>query len=237
MPILAVLSLLSSAIAPGAALLAYFYWKDRYDAEPFPKVFLMFILGAVAVLPAVFFQHGLQSFTGESTLAFSFISTSLVEESLKWIILMAIIYNHKVFDEPYDGIVYAVSVSLGFATVENILYAWYTQNTFSAMLYRAFLPVSGHALFGVMMGYYLGKAKFTSNKTKYIGYSLILPIVWHGLFDYILLSSAKYWAWFILPFMAVLWIRGLRKVHTANSRSPFRWLKRDEEVKLEEIRP
>ncbi|ANE47988.1 peptidase [Paenibacillus swuensis] len=233
---MAVISLLSAAIAPGLTLLAYFYLKDRYDAEPFPKVVLMFMLGVFTVIPAIILQHGIEPLAGGHPFIYSFVVTAGLEESLKWLVLMLVIFNHKVFDEPYDGIVYAVAVSLGFATVENIMYAWFSPNSFSALLYRAFLPVSGHALFGVVMGYYLGKAKFTGQRNKFIAYSLLLPVIWHGLFDYILLSSEQYWAWFIFPFMLILWIRSMRNVNTANARSPFRWLKREEEIKLEEIR-
>jgi RsiW-degrading membrane proteinase PrsW (M82 family) len=229
-------SILGAAVAPGFALLAYFYLKDRYDTEPFPKVLKLFLMGAVTVVLAVVLQHGLYISGDSHPFIFSFGVSAGIEELLKWTVLMAFIYNHSVFDEPYDGIVYAVAVSLGFATLENIMFA-FQQQSFSALLYRAFLPVSGHALFGVFMGYYLGKAKFTNQKWKYIAYSLCLPVLLHGLFDYIILTTNDYWAWFIFPLMLWLWIRSLRKVQSANSRSPFRWLKRDEEIKLEEIRP
>ena len=71
------------------------------------------------------------------------------------------------FDEHYDGIVYGAAVSLGFATVENILYLF--ANGLESALGRAILPVSSHALFGVIMGYYLGKAKFSEGKEKRSG--------------------------------------------------------------------
>ena len=66
------------------------------------------------------------------------------------------------FDEHYDGIVYGAAVSLGFATVENILYLF--ANGLESALGRAILPVSSHALFGVIMGYYLGKQSFLKER-------------------------------------------------------------------------
>lgn len=76
---------------------------------------------------------------------------------MKWFVLYHLIFRHEAFDEPYDGIVYAVAVSLGYATLENIIYAFLNAASFSALMIRALLPVSAHALFGVMMGYYLGR--------------------------------------------------------------------------------
>src|SRR5690606_27848655 len=87
---------------------------------------------------------------------YALFSESIMEEFFKWFILFIAIYKHADFDEPYDGIVYGTSISLGFATVENILFL--TANGIEFAIGRALLPVSSHAIFGVLMGYYLGKA-------------------------------------------------------------------------------
>lgn len=231
---MALFPILAAAIAPGIALLAYFYLKDRYDTEPIHMVVRMFVLGMLVVVPTIILQRGMIMVFGDHIVVSAFLNSGAAEEFIKWFVLYHIIYNHTEFDEPYDGIVYAVAVALGFATLENVFYAWFEQISFQQLLVRALLPVSGHALFGVMMGYYLGKAKFTegSKSRRYLWLSLLFPIVWHGLFDYILLTFKSYWIWLIMPFMIVLWGRGLRKVNRANARSPFRVLKREEEVKL-----
>lgn len=231
---MALFPILAAAIAPGIALLAYFYLKDRYDTEPIHMVVKMFVLGMLVVVPTIILQRGMIMAFGDHIFISAFLNSGAAEEFIKWFVLYHIIYNHTEFDEPYDGIVYAVAVALGFATLENIFYAWFEQTSFQQLLVRALLPVSGHALFGVMMGYYMGKAKFTegSKSRRYLWLSLLFPIIWHGLFDYILLMFKSYWIWLIMPFMIVLWGRGLRKVNRANARSPFRVLKREEEVKL-----
>ncbi|MCS0543767.1 PrsW family glutamic-type intramembrane protease, partial [Aeromonas veronii] len=80
---------------------------------------------------------------------------------------------------------------------------------------RALLPVSSHALFGVIMGFYLGKAKFSPNeKRKWILISFLFPFLLHGMYDYILLSLKK-WIYMMIPFMLFLWWFGLRKVKIA----------------------
>ncbi|MFS0722677.1 glutamic-type intramembrane protease PrsW [Paenibacillus sp. 1P07SE] len=227
-------SILMAAVAPGVSLLTYVYLKDRYHSEPITMVLKLFFLGALVVFPIMIIQRGLLLWLGESPIVFSFIISSAVEEGLKWFVLFHMIYNHTEFDEPYDGIVYATAISLGFATFENVLYAFLVPSSFGGLLMRALLPVSGHALFGIMMGYYLGKAKFSPGpqKRKFIAMSLALPLFWHGTYDWIMLTLKTNWVFIIVPLMVFLWIRGLRKIQRANNNSPFRLLKREDEIKF-----
>ncbi|MFC4103754.1 glutamic-type intramembrane protease PrsW [Paenibacillus xanthanilyticus] len=228
------LSILTAAVAPGISLLMYFYLKDRYDAEPISMVIRVFLLGVLIVLPIMVIQRGLLIWLGDHNFLFAFGISAGVEELVKWFVLYHIIYNHTEFDEPYDGILYAVAISLGFATVENVLYAIFQPASFGSLFVRALLPVSGHALFGITMGYYLGKAKFAQGARvkQFILLSLSLAVVEHGVYDWIMGSGTVYWIWFIVPLMAYLWVKGMRKINRANARSPFRLLRREEEVKL-----
>lgn len=225
-------SVIASAVAPGVALLTFFYLKDKYDAEPIHMVIRIFLLGLLIVIPVIFLQRGMTMGLGDSPFVQSFFISSGVEEFLKWVVLYYIIYNHVEFDEPYDGIVYAVTVSLGFATVENLMYAWYSQASIGTMFIRALLPVSGHALFGVIMGYYFGRARFSNgmHTKSYLLLSFVIPWLFHGTYDLILTMVTDYWVWLIIPLMVILWYGGMGKVTRANSRSPFRFLKREEKI-------
>ncbi|SET53372.1 glutamic-type intramembrane protease PrsW [Paenibacillus sp. NFR01] len=227
------LSVISSAVAPGLALLTFFYLKDKYDQEPLHMVVKVFLLGLLIVFPVMIIQRGLMLGLHSGPYVESFLISSGVEECLKWFVLYHMIYNHTEFDEPYDGILYAVAISLGFATIENVMYAWYSHASFGSMLLRALLPVSGHAMFGVVMGYHMGRAKFSGGSRRGILLvSLLLPWLWHGIYDFILNTMTIYWIWFIVPLMAILWYGNMGKVARANNRSPFRFLKREEEVNL-----
>ncbi|WP_026584977.1 glutamic-type intramembrane protease PrsW [Bacillus sp. J33] len=212
------LGILSAGIAPGLALLSYFYLKDQYESEPISMVFKTFLFGALLVFPIMFIQYVLET-EGilQSSLLDAFLSSSLLEEFFKWFILFYTIYQHITFDEPYDGIVYGASVSLGFATAENILYLLASGVEYA--IGRALLPVSSHALFGVIMGYYIGKGKFSATSTKkWITLSLFLPFLLHGIYDYILISL-EHWIYIMFPFMIFLWWLGLRKVKKARAHS------------------
>lgn len=226
------ISLLTAAISPGIALLCYIYLKDRYHAEPVPVVVKMFLFGVLIVIPVMVLQSMFVPGVGPSSLAYSFILSAGLEEFFKWFILYYLIFKHAEFDEPYDGIVYATAVSLGFATMENIFYVLLHDADFSFLMIRAFLPVSGHAIFGVVMGFYLGKAKFSPNRqTFYLLLSVLCPVLYHGLFDYIL-ANAKAWLAGIVLLMAYLWALALWKMRHANARSPYRAVQPDDQIKI-----
>lgn len=208
-------AIISAGIAPGLALLSYFYLKDEYETEPLSLVLRMFLYGTFLVFPLMFIQHVLKVEHMLPNAFFeAFLSTSLLEEFFKWFVFYYAIYDHREFNEPYDGIVYGVSVSLGFATLENILYLFANGVEFAVT--RALLPVSSHALFGVIMGFYLGRAKFGLPKKEknYIWLSFLLPFFFHGIYDYILLTQER-WIYYMLPFMIFLWWLALRKVKLA----------------------
>jgi RsiW-degrading membrane proteinase PrsW (M82 family) len=227
------LSIMIAAITPGISLLSYFYLKDKYESEPISMVARLFIFGAILVFPMMIIQRAFVLGFGENPFIFSFVYSAGMEECIKFIIVYFVIYKHVFFDEPYDGIVYAVALSLGFATVENVIYALVDYSSFSQLLFRAFLPVSAHALFGVFMGYQLGKAKFhPAKEKKHLSMALLLPLLFHGVFDFILLDFKSTWLWVMLPLMLFLWLFGLRMLNKANERSPFRVVQREEKFKI-----
>ncbi|UFT97644.1 glutamic-type intramembrane protease PrsW [Radiobacillus kanasensis] len=212
-------AVLTAGIAPTLALLAFFYLKDRFDSEPLTMVFRTFLYGALLVFPIMFIQYAfMEEGLGSNSFIYSFLITGFLEEFFKWFIFMYTAYKYSDFDSMYDGIVYGVALSLGFATVENILYlvAHGVETAFS----RALFPVSSHALFGVIMGFYIGKAKFTKKYRKStLLYALVLTIGLHGTYDYILQTVTGNWLYALIPFMIGLWMLALRKVKVANQQS------------------
>jgi protease PrsW len=226
------LEILSAGIAPGLALLCYFYLKDQYGSEPISIVIRTFVFGALLVFPIAFIQYVLNTENMvQSVWVEAFFSTGLLEEFFKWFILIYTVFQHVAFDEPYDGIVYGAAVSLGFATTENIVYLF--ANGLEHAIGRAFLPVSSHALFGVIMGYYIGKGKFDeTSRHKWLSFSLFIPFLLHSIYDYILLNQQN-WLMIMLPFMTFLWWVGLRKVKRARVLSTQHYQKEYEMKRIE----
>ncbi|MEG0259024.1 MAG: glutamic-type intramembrane protease PrsW [Lysinibacillus sp.] len=208
--------LLSAAIAPGLALLSYFYLRNQMETEPRRTLLQTFLYGVILTFPIMFLQYVL---TEEGVFQYAFMQdvlfTGVIEEFFKWFVLLIAIYNHVEFDDPYDGILYGASISLGFATVENVLYL--LSFGLDTAFMRALLPVSSHALFGVVMGYYFGKAKFlVMYKTKeMIVLALVAPILLHIFYNTIL-SFKGNWVYLMVPFMLFLWWFGLHKVKLAH---------------------
>lgn len=170
-----------------------------------------FLFGTLITFPIMFIQYVVKT---EDTFSNRFITEVLfssgLEEFFKWLVIFTVILRHIEFDDPYDGILYGASVSLGFATVENVLYL--ISFGINTALMRAILPVSSHALFGVVMGYYFGKSKFANNdkKTEYLILSILTPFLLHIIYNSIL-SFKGYWVYLIAPFMFYLWWLALKK--------------------------
>lgn len=188
--------LLFISIFPVFVILFYIYKRDKYEKEPIGlliKAFFAGVLSAViAVAVVVFTMPYLPRFDNLFASAFveSFIEAAIPEELFKFLMLYWVIWRNKNFNEKFDGIVYAVFVSLGFACLENVFYVF--ENGVAVGLLRAVLSVPAHALFGIIMGYYLSLARFNpENKGSYIFKSLFFSIVAHGIFDFLLLYGSK----------------------------------------------
>jgi RsiW-degrading membrane proteinase PrsW (M82 family) len=182
--------LLFVSIFPILVLLGYFYFRDKYEKEPFLIMLKAFFGGALSSVATILFfiliRPSLPVFNDVVFQSFytAFFLAAIPEEFFKFLFLYWFIWKNKNFNEYYDGILYAVFVSLGFACLENIGYVF--QYGIATGIGRAFLAVPGHALHGVIMGYYFSLAKFIpENRKKYLLKSLFLPILTHGVWDFI----------------------------------------------------
>ncbi|THU39453.1 PrsW family intramembrane metalloprotease [Niastella caeni] len=188
------LSLLALAIAPGAAITLYIYSRDKYDREPLKPLLISFLLGMVATAPAILIQTSLKpvlflqfpDFTVWYYFLLSFIVVAVSEEGSKYVMLRFYAYRNKAFNEPFDGIIYSVMISMGFATLENIGYV--LNYGFKTGIIRMFLSVPLHGAFAVLMGYHVGLAKFDPARAiQHIVKGLLLAMFFHGAFDFFLM--------------------------------------------------
>jgi RsiW-degrading membrane proteinase PrsW (M82 family) len=128
----------------------------------------------------------------------SLMQAAIPEESAKLLILWLFLRRCRHFDEHMDGIVYAVCVGMGFATVENILYVTGSGPQFlkvlSVGLSRAFLSIPGHFAFAVIMGYFYSLASFKGKQThrKYMLMAWGFPVLAHALYDFLLFVMDAY---------------------------------------------
>lgn len=152
----------------------------------------------------------------------AFVSSAFVEEFVKFIFLLAFLRGNKETNEPFDCIVYAVFLSLGFAWLENIVYVNHpTLGGYETAFIRSVISVPSHGLFGVLMGYHLGMAKFFQKRWGYV-MAFFAPYLAHGCYNYFLLATSN---WFWLAFVVLevwLWMAALAYMKRLQKISPFR---------------
>ena len=224
------------AVVPAIVLIVYIMIRDKYEREPIRKILFTFFAGMLAIpldlliigifgldeLPYLFDGDILQQ------IGTAFFSAAIPEEISKFIILFLLVWWSKDFNERMDGIVYAVCVSMGFATVENVMYVFEDP---SCAWGRALFAVPGHFLFAVLMGFFLSLAKFTvKHKFRNWTMTLLSPILAHGIYDAILMvSDVASEGWSLLltivfyVFIFLLWRLGLKKISQHVESSPFRY--------------
>ncbi|TYA71645.1 PrsW family intramembrane metalloprotease [Seonamhaeicola marinus] len=186
------MNLLLFAVAPVFIIILYIYYKDKYEKEPKRLLFYNFLLGAVVsiiITTLLYYIFDIILPLQNETSVFqqfvkAFFVVGLCEEFSKYVIVRYYAQKNAEFNEPFDGIVYAVMVSMGFAATENIFYV--LEGGIQTAILRAFTAVPAHATFGILMGYYMGKAKFSKNKTILNLSGLFLAIIFHGAYDFFL---------------------------------------------------
>jgi len=228
--------LVIAALLPAIILCVYVFKLDKVDKEPRGLLLRLFLAGALCCFPASYIEGALFEvidalFSGFMTVAsdgrvligenafyiYTFIKfligVSVVEEGLKWISLRYITRDDSNFNCLFDGMIYSVFVSLGFAALENILYV--LNNGWINAFMRAVLSVPGHMFFAVMMGYYYsfriigekaakeekrlieegviagGKKPFTTFRVRLL--SLVVPVTAHTIYNFSC-SIDSWWA-------------------------------------------
>ena len=208
------------AIIPAVLIVLAMYLSDRHDREPLKLLIITFVLGALVVIPAIIVEEILlifNIFPGVLGAFYNaFIVAGFTEEFFKRLVVLKYPYKTKFFNEKLDGIVYCVFATMGFATVENIIYVVYryTNNPFIG-LYRGIFSVPAHAVFGITMGYYLSLARFDTNlerKKINMRKSLYMPLLMHGMFDFILMAEIPQLTLLFVPYTIFLWVLNQRKL-------------------------
>jgi len=176
------------ASAPAALWLWLFYRRDRWEPEPRLMVLLLFFLGALAAGPAYFVQLHLPGPAGP---VFDLlVRVALVEEFFKIAPVLWFASRSSEFDEPMDGIVYAVAAALGFATVENVLYALRLGP--SVLVFRAFTSTLAHVAFSGLIGYEIGLARtHARGRWTRVLAALLAMVGLHGAYDLLLSTAAE----------------------------------------------
>ena len=234
------MKLLLMAMAPVFIIILYIYVKDKYEKEPKRLLLLGFILGAVvSVLITTILYSGFDvflpldnHFSIQQQFIRAFIVVGFTEEFSKYVIVRYALQPRSAFNEPFDGIIYAVMVSMGFATTENLMYV--LQGGYQVALIRAFTAVPAHATFAILMGYYMGKAKFSNSRMLLNLFGLLLAVIFHGTYDFFLFIDFIPGVWigtFLSLLIGLFLSRKAIQVHQEDSKGKV-LNKRKKKIKL-----
>jgi RsiW-degrading membrane proteinase PrsW (M82 family) len=209
--------LIASSFIPALFIAVFFYLMDK-NKEPLYYLVRAFAAGMfsvlllivlIVILPAIELVHG----PDRNALIEAFYNAGFKEELAKMILLLLSTYRARHFDEWYDGILYGVLVGLGFAFVENIkyFYEYFDSNGWFVIVGRTLFSMPLHALLGGIMGYFIGKSKFSRgpDRFQWLLLALIIPVLVHGLFNFSLTVLVINLKWLILPIVFLLWVRVL----------------------------
>ncbi|UCD10616.1 MAG: PrsW family intramembrane metalloprotease [Nitrospinaceae bacterium] len=201
------LTLIYLAAGPGIAIAVYLHYSDKWEPEPKALVARSFLLGALAWFPSEIYQEIFQALFGLRNILddpaqftwwqipfYAFFGVALSEELCKFLFLKSFIYDNREFNEPFDGIVYGGVLGCGFATLENMIYVF--DGGYAVGIVRMMTAVPGHAFEGMILGYFMGRAKFCPIPGRNLARGLLAVIFLHGTYNSIAFTHAP---WAIYP--------------------------------------
>ena len=247
--------LVVAALIPAIVLCVYVYKKDKVEKEPLGILLLLLFLGVMICFPAIYLElilkavidgvFGISALGGSlnyiTYTIYQFISctvgVALVEEGLKWLVLFLVSRKTKHFNSLFDGLIYAIFVSLGFAAYENVLYV--LQNGWMNAVMRAVLSVPGHMFFAVIMGCYFTRYYTTKlaretefgyrrkgmlpanrppfSETRDLVLSILMPTLCHGFYNFCLNMGSPMYLLAVLALVVCLYIFCFRHIKSTSN--------------------
>lgn len=214
--------LIAAAIIPAIVLLVKVYRSDKLEKESPLFIVRLVISGIISTFFALISERLFSAILNRTVeygttlynVILYFFIVAISEELAKYVLLRKRTWNNPEFDCQFDGVVYAVAVSLGFALWENISYV--TMYGFGTALIRAVTAIPGHACFGVFMGVFYGLAKsndYIGNKNLSSFYNVmavVVPVLLHGAYDYIAsMETTSSSSWYFIVFVLILFVVSL----------------------------
>lgn len=226
MPAMSVLAVyVLAAILPAAFLMRYIYRQDSIEKEPSSLLGTLILLGIFAALVSIVLEM-----IGEKILpllvsrsspvyviVLAFLVVAVVEEGTKIFFLYRRTWNDPNFNYRFDGIVYAVFISLGFAAFENVKYVLYYGLSVAAP--RALLAIPGHMGFAVFMGIFYGRAKLCHDcgnergKVLNLAAGYLAAVLLHGFYDSCAMISSTRSTVVFVAFVASMYFIVIRLIH------------------------
>ncbi|MCI2056023.1 MAG: PrsW family glutamic-type intramembrane protease [Oscillibacter sp.] len=225
MPVMNVLAVyVLAAVLPAVFLMRYIYKQDTVEKEPTGLLVSLILMGVLAALASMLLES-----IGETllaalvdanspfyTVALAFLVVAVVEEGTKLFFLKRRTWRDPNFNYRFDGVVYAVFVSLGFAAFENIEYVF--NYGLGVAVPRALLAIPGHMGFAVFMGCFYGRAKLCEDCGNSVGKianllaGYLSAIVLHGFYDACAMNGSGEATTAFVVFVMVMYVAVFRRI-------------------------
>ena len=213
-----------AAVLPAIFLLRYVYKHDTVDKEPPGLLLSLILMGVIAALLSIVFEMIGEKILNDKVsqddkyykIILAFAVVAAVEEGTKFLLMKWRTWNNPNFNYRFDGIVYAVFTSLGFAAFENIKYVF--NFGLSVALPRAVLAVPGHMGFAVFMGLFYGRAKMFSDlgrngaKVFNLLMAYLSAVFLHGFYDACAMIGNTLSTIIFIVFVAIMYIVVIRLI-------------------------
>lgn len=217
-----------AAVLPAIILMRYIYRHDRIEKEPGILLVQLLLAGVLSAFAAIILENIgsrllIVFVDTESVLfyvLFAFLVVAVSEEGAKLFFLKRKSWQEPNFNYMFDGIVYSVFTSLGFAAFENIKYVF--SYGLSTAVLRALTAVPAHMAFAVFMGIFYGRAKLCANRGDTAGakWNLIMgflsAVVLHGFYDACCMIGTSLTMAIFLGFVVLMYFVVMRIVKKAS---------------------
>ncbi|MCK9219055.1 MAG: PrsW family glutamic-type intramembrane protease [Bacteroidales bacterium] len=217
------IAFITLVFAPAIALGMYIYFSKRND-KAFSQLLMTSYLAGAAGITVLILAEGISLMLGlndlrslKRILFFSFITIGGSSELGKFIFFRYYIVPKNVLNKPIHGITFSIMVSLGFSTLALILFMvnpFKVQELFPFTLY-SFVIVPANMMFAVIMGFFVGMAKFMKTRFVFSLTGLLVTAIFHGIFNFcILTSDFKLLSLFSFGFMVIVLTLGLKAAYS-----------------------
>lgn len=235
---------LLTVIGPVALWLWYIRSSDHSEPEPAKRLRQCFYAGIAVALAAGILEYIVFKLFGLPPDIFAIhksggplivIVTMIalvapIEELAKYLALRTNTYFSRDFNQVFDGVVYGITVALGFSFVENITYfidMYMTQHTlFFAVnaAYRGLITTLLHVICTGTVGYYLGKAKFSAgNRAWIIAQGVLYAILIHSFFNIAVAEYIPYGSFIAMVFVVLYFAFFMRLWNSPEARMKWEY--------------
>ncbi len=207
------------ALSPAIALVWFFYVRNAYTPARKTLITLLFLAGGGSALGALVLNHMVEKHTLlwanapelSHRILFWLFGVGLNEEFAKMVPLLLLLYPRRDFTTPYQGLLGAATVALGFAALENLFYL--ERYGTVTLLTRSVLTVPAHAFFSIPMGVmmaYARHARWEPARYLWLLGGLAVSVAFHGGYDVWLSMGVGWLEWVAYGQVVLMGLLALR---------------------------